>query len=769
MELARPGRVGAEGRPFARDAATRIQCGPWWATVLVAAGAACAAFAAPARALEGVGASDRWGPSSHELRLRYEAFDPLTGEPAVPAALRAGPNHRVFIVQFVSQPREAYRDALAAAGAVIHRYLPHHAYVVEMSPEAAGAVAFQPWVRWVGPFHPAYRLDEALIPALLSGPSVGVAARYNIEVFERGPRQKQIVAERVAALGGTVEAMIDDGCLLEATLTGGQLLSLLAMNEVCFVDRWMPVQYYMDNVRIDGGANHVESVAGYTGRGVRGEALDSGLDVSHRAFQHRPPLLHGLNTPPQQWGHGTAVFGTNFSDGDGNPAARGLVPDAQGLFAAVPNLVNRYTHTAELLAAPYFAVYQTNSWGRGLTQDYTTFTREIDDIAFIYDFLMLQAQANDGSRWSDHFAWAKNVISVGGIIHFNNANRGDDRWDGAGSIGPARDGRIKPDLAYWYDNILTTWPGNQFNPNFGGTSAATPETAGHCGLMFQMWADGAFGNPVDPHGTVFDNRPRLATARALMINSAQPYDFSGREHDLSRYHQGWGTANVRNLYDARQRMFVIDETDVLANLDRRRYELTVPPNTPALKATLVYTDPPGTTNADLHRINDLSLRVISPSGVMYWGNNGLRDANESAPGGQADVLDPVENVWIADPEPGRWTIVIRADEVNQDAHLETPEMDADFALVVSGVEPVGRIDCDRIRKLTATCRDGTLKVKAASRLPQGTRLTLDNDGQRKVMTLNERGKGKVTFRGQSGPKRVVALECPEHTAQADCG
>jgi len=104
-----------------------------------------------------------------------------------------------------------------------------------------------------------------------------------------------------------------------------------------------------------------------------------------------------------------------------------------------------------------------------------------------------------------------------------------------------------------------------------------------------------------------------------------------------------------------------------------------------LKATMVYKDPMGTTSSTLHRINDLDLQVTSPSGVVYWGNNGLREAMWSSPGGSPDNLDTVENVFVQNPEPGFWTVQVTATEINQDSHPATLELDADYALVVSGV------------------------------------------------------------------------------------
>jgi len=132
-------------------------------------------------------------------------------------------------------------------------------------------------------------------------------------------------------------------------------------------------------------------------------------------------------------------------------------------------------------------------------------------------------------------------------------------------------------------------------------------------------------------------------------------------------------------------MLIVDETDVLQNLETRAYTATVASNAPPLKATLVYKDPMGTTSSSQHRINDLTLKLTSPSGVVYWGNNGLLEGMWSAPGGEPDTKNTVENVFIETPEPGDWTVEVIASEINQDSHPQTPEVDADYALVVSGI------------------------------------------------------------------------------------
>jgi subtilisin family serine protease len=252
------------------------------------------------------------------------------------------------------------------------------------------------------------------------------------------------------------------------------------------------------------------------------------------------------------------------------------------------------------------------------------------------------------------------------------------------SIGPAADGRIKPDLAFFYDSIFSA-SGNSDTAytSFGGTSSATPQTAGHFGLLFQMWHEGTWvGHGGGP--TVFDSRPEMITAKALMINQAFRYDWNagGSNSDLDRFKQGWGTPDVRNLLDNAEATAIFDETIVLEHGQTFDTTVEIGLDEPELRVTMAYIDPQGAVGAGVARVNDLSLRVTSPTATVYWGNNGLTADNVSTSGGVSNTIDTVENVVVVDPEPGTWTIEVLADEVVEDAHLETLEVDADAALVI---------------------------------------------------------------------------------------
>ncbi|QDE92531.1 peptidase S8 [Myxococcus xanthus] len=640
----------------------------------------------------GVALLGRVQPTEYLVRLEHARFDPLKGaQPLVAGVLTADASNTLHLVQFHATPLPEYRDAIMAAGGKVLRFLTDHTFLVEMNSSTHKRIAGLPYVRWVGAYHPEYRVEGVLRESLQGRALKLEPQRYSIMVGERGAARQGEVASLVRSLGGTVELIEAGGLRVEATLTQSQLERLVRSNAVQYVDRWGgPGELDNNNVRDVGGATYLEGLEGFTGQGVRGEIFDTELRTTHQEWA-TPPLIHSTSTTGSF--HGTACYSINFARGV-NGEARGLVSSGQGIFyrynesSQFGGTKSRYDINRELIdpAGPYRAVFQTSSVGSAQVTGYTTISAEVDDYLFQYPILSTQSQSNTGNQNSRPQAWAKNIVSVGGMYHYDNTNRGDDRWNGGASVGPAADGRLKPDLSYYYDSIrAASNTSNTSYTNFGGTSAATPQTSGHFGLLFQMWHEGVwagFGGGAD----VFASRPKMATAKALMINMAHRYNWlaGGSNGDLTRARQGWGTADVRRLYDRAAVTSIINETDTLLPLGTNTYNVTVAPGEAELNVTMVYTDPAGTVGAAHARINDLSLRVTSPTGVVYWGNNGLTASNVSTAGGVSNKVDTVENVFLATPAAGTWTVEVIGDEIIEDTNLATRVLDATYALVVSG-------------------------------------------------------------------------------------
>jgi hypothetical protein len=628
--------------------------------------------------------------ASYELGLRYAHFDPLNWLPPVDSGLAANSDTHLYIVQFFTQPIEEFKETIRNNGGEVYQYIAQFAYLVKMEDSVKEQVEALPYVRWIGPYHPAYRLEEFMIDNYEESDQKYPIQKYNIQVHTID--MKDILANKIRDIGGIVNKANGGKVLIQATLTPEQLFSVANMDEVNFIDRWSEYEADMDIGREIGGADYIETIANYTGEGVRGESFDTGFNLNHVDFQNNPLIIHGPSCGSDS--HGTACAGILFGDGTGNANARGLLPDGQGIVADYTIIglegQNRYDHSGELIEDPYFAVFQTASVGSGRTTEYTTVSADSDSAIFDFDVVHCQSQSNAGNQMSRPQAWAKNMVSGGAAYHYDTIDKSDDCWCSGASTGPASDGRIKPTFCFFYDDILTVgYPGNNdYTYGFGGTSGATPMTAGHVGLFFQMWSDGIFGNEVDPYGSVFENRAHFTTAKAMLINTAEQYPFNGTSHDLTRMHQGWGMPNLQNMYDLKDDFYIIDEEDILEPFEMSQHFVSVESDEPSLKVTMTYSDLPGNPSVQTqHRINDLTLKVISPSETVYWGNNGLEESVWSSQGGEPDTKNTVECVFVQNPEPGGWTIEVYADEIIEDSHIETPELDADYSLVISPVLP----------------------------------------------------------------------------------
>jgi subtilisin family serine protease len=245
---------------------------------------------------------------------------------------------------------------------------------------------------------------------------------------------------------------------------------------------------------------------------------------------------------------------------------------------------------------------------------------------------------------------------------------------------------VKPDLLHFYDSIFTTWNSSDTGTTqFSGTSGATPITAGHFGLLFQLVHEGVFPG-FGGGSSVFSDRVHMTTAKAMMINTAYRYNWlaGGPNGGLTRARQGWGMADLANLYNMRNKMMIIDADDPMTTGQVRTYQFLVSAGEPNLNVTMSYADPQGNPAATQARINNLSLRVTSPSQVLYWGNNGLVASNFSTAGGVENTKDTVENVFVQNPEAGVWTIEVLGTEIVGDAFLSDTTVNAAFSLVATG-------------------------------------------------------------------------------------
>lgn len=437
------------------------------------------------------------------IRLQYATFDPLAGEPALAAELRqeeASARASLYLVQFIGPVQEDWKQALAEQGIRLYDYIPDYAFLARLDAAVAPtAVRALPFVRWVGPYQPAYRLAPDL-HALRADPT---AAPITVTLQTLPDADLAMLGAQIAAAGGTVQAEAHNAAAayLRAVVEPKSLADLAAADDMVWIEPYLPPQLYND---VGGGgvmqAGAVHTNLGLFGAGQVLAVADSGLDTGNPATLHpdvqgRVVSAYCLGRPaPCDWSdyvaHGTHVVGSALGSGAASGGQyQGTAPqaslvfqslaDAQGGLGGIP------ADRGDLMRGAYAdgARVHTNSWGGptgGTPQNpqyggYVITSQQVDQAMWERrDQLVLFAAGNEGADVDRNGVidpdsvgqpgTAKNVLTVGASE--NNrptiaAPWGDSYgppintdWranNPAGmaafsSRGPTDDGRIKPDV-----------------------------------------------------------------------------------------------------------------------------------------------------------------------------------------------------------------------------------------------------------------------------------------------------------------------------------
>ena len=274
----------------------------------------------------------------------------------------------------------------------------------------------------------------------------------------------------------------------------------------------------------------------------------------------------------------------------------------------------------------------------------------------------------------------KNALVVGAVndaVSEGERDIGSATMSNFSSWGPTDDGRIKPDLvANGVGLYSASSSGNNSYTTMSGTSMATPNASGSALLLLELQQQ------------LFPGTYLTASAiKGLLLHTADSLDDPGPD-----YRHGWGLMNAQAAADQLlahaehpEAGFLIEDSIDHTN-DVRTY--TIHWNgEDALRATLVWTDPPGPDNlvglnlTNLTLVNDLDLRIISPSGTTNYPWV-LDPSAPSQPATTGDnVRDNVEQVKLAEPtEMGIYTVQVTFKDTLFDEHQA-------YALLISGQEP----------------------------------------------------------------------------------
>ena len=343
----------------------------------------------------------------------------------------------------------------------------------------------------------------------------------------------------------------------------------------------------------------------------------------------------------------------------------------------------------------------TNSWGASVAGQYNINSMQTDHSARNHSgMLILFAAGNAGTDANsngevDHDsmgspATSKNVLTVGASE--NNRSTITSEWGvwwstdfpqdpinsdkmannsegmaGFSSRGPVDDGRLKPDVSAPGTFILSTksrqttdtgWlaHSNSDYTHMGGTSMATPITAGASALLYQHLID-----------NLGHTDPTSALVKGIIAVSA--HDMAGQYGSSTNgageaapnNHEGWGLLDLDRAVNTTW----VDNESVSTG-DSRSWKFTVPSGAPDLRIMVSWTDPASTPAASTNLVNDIDFAVKDPSGNwVTYGNN----------------LDNLIGTTIATPAAGQWEIHVNGTNIPTGPQHFSMIIDAPYSMI----------------------------------------------------------------------------------------
>lgn len=420
---------------------------------------------------------------------------------------------------------------------------------------------------------------------------------------------------------------------------------------------------------------------------IIGEWDEGSILSTHQEFNNTGScrVILGETNPSSVRYHSTHVAGTLIAGGV-EDYAKGMAPNAHLIS------YNWYSNQTEMALAASNGLLLSNhsygiaaGWQKLYTGNWTWYgnpsisdqedykfgfydgtTKNWDNIVYNAPyFLIVKCAMNDRDEGPSDGAYpqdgpydciptygvAKNILTVGAVedvIGGYSGNPSDVVMSDFSDWGPTDDGRIKPDICGNGVELWSTSPWGDDN-YFGlsGTSMASPNVAGSLLLLQEHYHN------------LFSDWMRASTLKALALQTA---DECGPDPGPD-YMFGWGLLNAKTAAN------VITNRDVNSIIkeevyDGTTYSIDVHANgSEPLRATLVWTDPPGTPPVasldppDIMLVNDLDMTITGAKTVYYPYKLDKDNPSFAATTGDNDV-DNVEQVHIANPSAGTYTINI---------------------------------------------------------------------------------------------------------------
>lgn len=201
------------------------------------------------------------------------------------------------------------------------------------------------------------------------------------------------------------------------------------------------------------------------------------------------------------------------------------------------------------------------------------------------------------------------------------------------SVGPADDGRIKPELVAY---------------STSGTSNAAALVSGAAILLQEAYLD------------AYDEKASSSLIKALLINGADDVGAEGPD-----FKTGFGNVDAFTSMQSLKNEYF--QEGQVGSDETVEIPITLPDNTASLKITLVWNDPAANANDMVTLVNDLDLQLIDPDDNVWLPWVLDHEPNQESLSAKAargtDQCNNVEQITLQTPASGVFTIRVVGDKL----------------------------------------------------------------------------------------------------------
>ncbi|MBM3918906.1 MAG: hypothetical protein FJ344_05310 [Sphingomonadales bacterium] len=558
--------------------------------------------------------------------------------------------NRYFLLLFAQIPVQSTIDRLKGSGLDLLGFVPPHSYL------ARAALGYSPSHLVMAGAHSVILLpSNAKINPALHDPNFrsqlqhkGDKVKINFMLFQG----VSIGTELLSSFGSLLEIIPNPtgDHLICGWIMPNQIMTLASHPAIQYIEpapaagqpedregRSLHRSHAIDNQQ-SGGYR-------YDGSGIVVGIADDGaigphIDFTGRLTQYTNDFTTG-NT------HGDMTSGIAVGSANLDPTKKGMAPGANlhlysinGYPHVTPAVSNYNTLGTTITSTSYSEVNGGLYNGNASTIDAQIHNNEM----LIHVFSAGNAGTSDhgygaGAGWGNitgGYKAGKNVVACGNL-------RNTDQLESSSSRGPARDGRIKPDICSNGYNQLSTAPNNTYQTG-GGTSAASPGVAGIFAQLSHAYRS-LNSNAVPP----------TALLKACMLNTAEDLGNAGPD-----FRFGWGRVNaLKALKILENNRYV---TGLLSQNDSASVSINVPSSARNLRVMVYWADEAGAPNATRALVNNLDMRLIAPNGAnllpLVLNPTPTATALNSLAVPGVDTLNNAEQVSVSLPETGNYMVRI---------------------------------------------------------------------------------------------------------------